>query len=249
MLERVDVILHRPQSSENVGAVARAMKNFGLAHLVLVAPARFDRVRAGVLAVHAGDVLDGARIVTSLEDAISPDSMVIPTTERALEGRPAPLSPRQAVRALVARLGASSDTRVALLFGAESSGIRNSVLGRFQHYSSIPADPGRRSLNLAQAVLLYAWELQQEAGATPPLVRPDPLRGKDSPAPHLLRDLLRKQARALFLANGFLNPQQPDERLDELMRLLERAQPSHRELELLLAAMAQLERTSTVRES
>lgn len=246
MLDRVDVILHRPQSSENIGAVARAMKNFGLYRLVLVSPVRYDPARAHVLAVHAGDVLDAARLCPTLEDAVAPYTVVIPTTERALESRAPPLSPREAARCLVERTSEHPDARGALLFGAEAIGVSNWLLTRFAHYSSIPSDPGRRSLNLAQAVLLYAWELQQEAGATPPLARPDAPSPREAPAPRLLVDLLRNKARALFVANGFLNPERPDLILDELLRLLERGRPTHRELELLLAAIDQLERTSTV---
>jgi TrmH family RNA methyltransferase len=243
LLGNVDVILHRPQSSENIGAVARAMKNFGLRRLVLVAPRRYEAGRAETLAVHAEDVLHEATVVATLEEAIAPYSVVIPTTERAVEGRPAPLGPRACARRLLAGAAIS---RVALLFGAEATGVSNSLLARFVDYSSIPSDPGRRSLNLAQAALLYLWELYQESELAPALERPDPPGRGDEPAPLALANLLRERAQKLFVANGFLNPQQPDKAMDELLRLLQRAGPTRRELELLLAALAQVERTSTV---
>ncbi len=243
MLERVDIILHRPQASENVGAAARAMKNFGLPRLVLVSPRRFDLDRAKTLAVHAGEILDHARLALTLDEALAPYAMVIPTTARAVPGRPAPLSPTEAATALV---DTARTSRVALLFGAEASGLPNYLLARFPTYTSIPADPQRKSLNLAQAVLLYAWELHQQSGLAPELARPDPARRTDQPAPFVLVTELRQRARRLLLANGFLNAQQPDRALDELMRVLLRAQPTQRELELLLAALAQVERTSTV---
>lgn len=243
----MEIILLRPQSSENVGAVARAMKNFGLGRLVLVAPPRLDRQRAGTLAVHAEEILDSARLAPTLEEAIAPLSLVVPTTDRALEGRAPPLSPRE----VAGRFRAAGGGRVGLLFGAEASGLTLSTLARFPEYSSIPTDPRRTSLNLAQAVLLYAWELFQEAQAegpaaserAPPRGLPEP---EAAPAPQRLVSLLRERARTLLLGAGFLNPQAPDPVLDELLRLLQRAEPTSREVELLLAALAQLQRTSAV---
>lgn len=243
MLEHVDIILHRSQSSENIGSVARAMKNFGLRRLVLVSPLRYEASRARTLAVHAGEILHEARLALTLDEAVAPYALVIPTTERAIEGRAPPLGPRETARKLVA--GARTG-RVALLFGEEASGLSNSVLARFTDYSSIPSDPERRSLNLAQAVLLYSWELYQESNLAPPLVRPDEPGPGEAPAPLALVNLLRERAKGLLVANGFLNPQQPDKTLDELVRMLQRASPRQRELELLLAALAQVERTSVV---
>lgn len=222
------------------------MKNFGLRRLVLVDPPKLDRTRADRLAVHAVDVLDAARIVPTLDDAIAPLALVIPTSERALAGRPAPLPPREATSLLLERTGGlEGSARVALLFGEEATGLRLSTLARFPYYSSIPSDPRRRSLNLAQAVLLYSWELEQGAGRAV-YDRAERLPRHSEPAPQLLVDLLRSRSRALFMASGFLNPDAPDHILDELMRLLQRAEPTRREMELLLALMGQLERTSTV---
>jgi len=240
-MPEIEIILHRPQSSENIGAAARAMKNFGLTRLVLVDPRRFDAVQAHKMAVHAGEIIDGARRALTLEEAVAPCGLVVPTTERVLEGRPPPLAPREAARRLVSHPG---DAPVALLFGAEANGLTLDVLARFVHYSTIPSDPRRRSLNLAQAVLLYAWEIHQARGD-------DGLPGAEAgpgsdPAPMELVTRLRARARALLLAAGFLNPQAPDPVLDELVRLLQRASPTRREAELLLAALAQLERTSAV---
>ena len=96
----------------------------------------------------------------------------------------------------------------------------------------------KSSLNLAQAVIVYGYEILKARGnAALPLAPPEPLADERS------LSLLRERARALLLAAGFLNPQQPDIVLDELVSLLRRAHPTRREAELLLAAIAQLERT------
>lgn len=243
VIENVDIILHRPQSSDNIGAVARAMKNFGLSRLVLVAPRRYEADRAHTLAVHAGDVLDAATIVPTLEDAVAPYALVIPTTARAMRGRPPPITPRQAAREL---LSVAPPARTALMFGEEATGLSNERLSRFALYSSIPADPDRSSLNLAQAVLLYGWELHQEAGEARMPERLDAPGPGEVPAPSKLVTLLRERARSLLVGAGFLIEQNPDRPLDELMRLLQRGHPTQREIEMLLAAVAQLERTSAV---
>lgn len=245
-LENIDVILHRPQSSDNIGAVARAMKNFGLRSLVLVSPQRYDVARAQVLAVSAEEVLESARIVATLEEAVAEHVLVIPTTERAMAGRELPIVPAKAATSLIEAVASAPGARAALLFGEEATGLSNAVVSKFAVYSTIPAHPDKRSLNLAQAALLYAWELHQAAGATRLPERPSGVAAGKQPAAMQLLNRLRARLRALGLATGFLHPQAPDRTLDELMRLLQRAHPTQREVELLMAAVDQLERTSTV---
>lgn len=247
-LEGIDIVLHRPQSSDNIGAVARAMKNFGLRHLILVSPKRYDAARAHTLAVSSGELLDTARIVQTLDEAVAEHVLVIPTTERAMAGRELPISPAQAARRLVAatRDRSASALRAALLFGEEATGLSNAVLSKFAVYSSIPAHPDKRSLNLAQASLLYAWELHQAAGAAHLPERPGGAVAGEQPAAMQIVNRLRARLRNLGLATGFLHAQAPDHTLDELMRLLQRANPTQRELEILMAAVDQLERTSQV---
>ena len=97
---------------------------------------------------------------------------------------------------------------------------------------------GKSSLNLAQAVLVFGYEILKARNPAPPPARPEqPL------ADERLLALLRERARALLLEAGFLNPQQPDAVLDELVSMARRARPARREIELLLGALAQLERT------
>ncbi len=96
----------------------------------------------------------------------------------------------------------------------------------------------KSSLNLAQAVMVYGYEVLKARGAVPPPPAP-----AEPPADERLLALLRDRARSLLLAAGFLNPQQPDMVLDELLSLLRRARATKREAELLLAAAEQLERT------
>ena len=141
LLDQVDVILHRPQASENIGSVARAMKNFGLHRLVLVSPLRYVAFKAEKLATGAVEILHEAVRVETLEQAIAPYALVIPTTERALAGRELPVSPREAARVLVER---AQTGRVALLrswagTGGPSRSLRGSRIRRPGRLHRVPA--------------------------------------------------------------------------------------------------------------
>ena len=146
------IVLVRSKDSANVGAAARAMKNFGLDDLVLVAPrCRIDD-RARALASHAGDVLEAARVVATVGEAIADRRFVLGTSARLRGTDTLPSwSPRQAAPRLL-------DSGVALLFGPEDHGLSNEDLNLCQGYVSIPT-AAYSSLNLAQAVLLVAYEI------------------------------------------------------------------------------------------
>lgn len=145
------IVLVRTKDAANVGAAARAMKNFGLDELVLVAPrCRIDH-RAEALASHAEDVLHAARVVETLDEAIAGTRLVMGTSarERAAANYPV-LEPRQAAPHLT--------EGTAVLFGPEDHGLANEELTRCQAHVVIPT-AGYASLNLAQAVVVLAYEV------------------------------------------------------------------------------------------
>jgi tRNA/rRNA methyltransferase len=149
------IVLVSPKHAGNVGASARAMKNFGLADLWLVAPrCRIDH-QARALAAHAGDVLDAATEVGSLAEALADRTVAVGTTARvrASEVHRAEL-PERVLRALHGQRG-------ALVFGPEDTGLDNAALDRCRWIVSLPTAP-YASLNLAQAVvvLCYLWHRQ-----------------------------------------------------------------------------------------
>jgi tRNA/rRNA methyltransferase len=143
----------------NVGAVARAMRNFGLARLYLVNPA--PRVgppwarEAYWLAVHAEEILDRAVAVDSLMEALADVQLVVATTGRPRELYPAPVVPAWEVPARVL----SVEGEVALVFGRETFGLTNEELALAHVIGTIPTAPEQPSLNLAQAVVVFAYEL------------------------------------------------------------------------------------------
>jgi tRNA/rRNA methyltransferase len=155
------IVLVRPKSSANVGAAARAMKNFGLADLVLVAPrCRLDQ-QAYALASHAGDVLEGARVVATVPEAIADRSRVLGTTARgrASESFTA-YEPDEGLATLPQRGG-------ALLFGPEDHGLSTDDLAHCQGHICIPT-AAYASINLAQAVNILAYAYYRLRHDTPP---------------------------------------------------------------------------------
>jgi tRNA/rRNA methyltransferase len=245
----VRLVLHRPQSAENVGAVARVMKNFGLARLAVVVPpawsgpprgggpgtAREDVLsRARRTARKASDLLEAAEFHADLRSALGPSTWTCGTTSRAVEGRPR-LDPR-ALAAEVVRRTLSGE--VAIVFGEERRGLSDAELTLCQAVCTIPTSPAYDSMNLAQAVAIVAYEIAlssaADAGARP--------GAPADPARHATLEALWERTRALLSAAGFLNPQNPDHILAELRRVLDRAEPTQREAELLAAAVRSLER-------
>jgi TrmH family RNA methyltransferase len=217
---RVDVVLVRPARAANVAAACRALKNMGLRSLVLVeAPPLPDEARA--LAYGAWDVLDGARHAPTLQDAVAPCTLVAATS-----GRPG--SPCWTPRDFALRApGLAGPGRVALVFGPEATGLRREELELCPWRVHIPAHPDQPSLNLAQAVLVLAYEIfVSSAAVVTPAAGPAPAPAEEFEA------AVAALGEAL-LAVGYLNPARPGAILAELRRLLARAAPSRREVVLL----------------
>ena len=249
MLSRIRIVLHRPQSAENLGAVARVMKNFGLSSLAVVAPASWagpprgggaglarDDVlaRAARLARHASDLLDRLSVHADLRAALGPAAWTCGTTSRAVEGRPR-LDPRQLARELWRRSGSGE---VAIVFGEERRGLSDAELTLCQAVCTIPTHPDYDSMNLAQAAAVVCYDIALAAReAAPPAAAPDA-----EPARHATVEVLWGLARAVLARAGYLNPQNPEHILADLRLLLARADPTQREIELLAAALRAIDR-------
>ena len=170
------VILVRPQLGENIGAAARAMLNCGLSDLRLVEPRDgWPNVKALGAASGADAVLSQARLCASVEEAVADLNVVHATTARPREMLKPELAPRAAVTAL--RDAGQRGARLGLLFGPEKAGLKNEELVLADAIVRIPLNPAFASLNLAQAVLImaYEWRLasatleeEEEEPAPPP---------------------------------------------------------------------------------
>jgi tRNA/rRNA methyltransferase len=159
------VILSHPQIGENIGAAARAMKNFGLTDLRLIAPqCRWPNERAAALASGAGDILTAARVYPDASAALADIRLVLATTARDRDVVREILTPEAAARRL--RAAAADGVSSAILFGGERAGLGNDELSLAEAVITIPTAEFW-SLNLGQAVLLLGYEWLKAADATP----------------------------------------------------------------------------------
>lgn len=225
------VVLVRPREEGNVGSAARAMANMGLDRLILVEPAAVIGQVGTAFAVGARHVLDGARRVSSLREALAPFRRIVGTTSSRDRRWEVPvLAPRE----LPAHLAQDPpDTPTALLFGPEVGGLTNDELALASVLVTIPCAPVQPTLNLAQAVLIVSYELFQAripAGEIPPpksVGRPEP------PAATEELDGLFDHAAEVLGRVGFERDDSFAGVLRDLRRLAARAGPTSREVAIL----------------
>jgi tRNA/rRNA methyltransferase len=158
------IVLVRPQLGENIGKAARAMLNFGLTDMRLIAPRDgWPNPSAGPAASGADVVLERARVYDSVAEAVADCPFVYATTVRK-RGLVVPVvTPEQAAAEIRANQGAS-----AILFGAERSGLETDEVAVAGKIVTVPVNPDFRSLNLAQAVMLLAYEWSKQADLAMP---------------------------------------------------------------------------------
>jgi tRNA/rRNA methyltransferase len=165
------IILVRPQLGENIGKAARAMLNFGLTELRLVSPRDgWPNPSAGPAAAGADIVLDQTRVFESISDATADCSHVYATTVRRRGVVKPVMTPEKAATAIH-----NAPDRSAILFGPERAGLENDDVAIARTIITVPINPEFGSLNLAQAVILIAYEWSKsEALVSPPIVNSDP---------------------------------------------------------------------------
>jgi tRNA/rRNA methyltransferase len=230
-LAQVRLVLVEPAGARNVGSVARVMKNFGLSQLWLVNPrCDWQGDEARQMAVHAGDRLDSAQVVSDLASALQGCERIVATTgqERRLPVEFYP--PRQLMPWLLATTGPT-----ALIFGREERGLDRPELDLAQRYLQIPTDSAYGSLNLAQAVGLCCYELHQAAGVEASIPASEPAAAFEQ-LERYYADLEH-----LLLKIGFLYPHTAPDRLAKLRRLYARADLRAQELALLRGMVRQIE--------
>lgn len=220
-------VLYRPQAAGNVGATARAIKNMGFDDLRLVGPGPLNSREAKAMAVHADDVLASAKIYPELTEALEDCSLVVGTTARRGGYRSRAIALRPAAAELVA-LAVSN--KVAVVFGREDRGLTNRELKLCHRLITIPTAPEYPSLNLAQAVMVVAYELMMAA-----------ISGAGAPARHLATHfveasasdaMLERMAEAL-VAIGFIPDDNPDHIMFAIREIFGRSGLTAREVEIL----------------
>jgi TrmH family RNA methyltransferase len=233
----VRVVLVAPSHPGNVGASARAMKTMGLTELVLVRPKHFPSEEAIARAAGADDVLEKARVVDALSEAIADCGFVVGATARP-RSVPAPaLDPRCAAESMWSRLATD---RVALVMGPEQSGLTNEDLARCHRVVSIPSNPVFGSLNLAMAVQVLCYELRMaSARHRPPDTGSRARRLPLADAAEIERCLVHLEE--LLTRAGFLRAGHQRQLRLKLRRILYRAELDGNEMSILRGVLAALE--------
>jgi tRNA/rRNA methyltransferase len=229
--DHIAVFLVETQIPENIGSVARAMNNMGLARLVLVNPSNCDLSRVLKMATGSSiDLVENMEVYDDLTEAIGPFQYVVGTTARLGEHRPAMTNPRLLAKELV---GISQDNKVAILFGPEDRGLSNEQL-RYCH--TIATIPTARfsSLNLAQAVMIVCYDLFL-AGTTKPLQSPPRLANKFE------LEGMYGHLKDVFLKIGFINPQNPEHWMLNIRRFLSRLPLRAREVNVIRGVCRQID--------
>jgi len=224
-------VLVKPKAPGNAGAAARALKNMGFHDLRIVAPRDWDAEKARVMAVHADDVLRGAGFYANLAEAVQDRMLTVGTTCRSGPYRGEVRTIRDAAPELAA---AAAANRLAIVFGPEDYGLSNDEIGQCHRLVTIPTAPAYPSLNLAQAVMVIAYELMlaaDQALAQPPAAELASAGGVEL--------MFARMAEALN-AIGFLSSENTGHMMLTIRAMIGRAGLRPRELDILNGVARQI---------
>lgn len=236
-LSHLDIVLFRPKYPENIGSVARAMLNMGASRLVLVDPQGFDLDKAAPLATfHARHILESARLVPDLRQALAGTALAIGTTARTGGWRKGLLKPAAAAAEhVLPRLAEGG--RVALVFGPEDRGLTNAETSLCDHLVMIPAHPDCTSLNLSQAVLILLYECFQ-GSLEQPFEPKGPPGARDASFEE--RETLFASLQAALSDIGYLKDQNQDYWMLPVRRFFGRFRLRRNEFNLLMGVCRQV---------
>jgi tRNA/rRNA methyltransferase len=233
------IILVEPQLGENIGTSARAMANFGLSDLRIVDPREgWPNERAKAAASGADHVLDRVRVFATVEEAVGDLGFIYATTARPREMSTDVAGPREAATRLLALGG----MRTGILFGRERSGLTNDQVALADAILTLPVDPKFSSLNVAQAVLIiaYEWRLALIGGEEKGLPFAGPSEEEQASKEELIRFFEHLEA-ALDASTFFRPPEKRPHMVRALRTMLNRARLTEQEVRTLRGVVAALE--------
>ncbi|MEO0314469.1 MAG: tRNA:Cm32/Um32 methyltransferase [Pseudomonadota bacterium] len=237
VFERLRFVLVETSRPGNIGAAARAMKTMGFSELFLVAPREADALHheeAIAFASGANDVLSQARIVDSLDEALSGCNLTVALSARLREFSP----PLRSPRALAQQLHADTGLRCALVFGNERFGLSNEQVEKCNALVSIPVSAEYASLNLAQAVQILAYECRVAEMGEQREAMPIGFQGEAASAEQI-EGLFRHLEQALIEIE-FLDPDHPKKLMPRLRRLFSRTGLETEEVNILRGIATQI---------
>ncbi|MEE4747347.1 tRNA (cytosine(32)/uridine(32)-2'-O)-methyltransferase TrmJ [Pseudomonas alliivorans] len=245
MLQNIRVVLVGTTHPGNIGGAARAMKNMGLSRLVLVDPRIFPSPDADARASGATDILEGAQVVATLEEALAGCRLVLGTSARD-RSLPWPmLDPRASGVKVVEQAGQGAE--VALVFGREHAGLTNEELQRCHFHVHIPSDPGFSSLNLAAAVQVLSYEVRMSwLAACEQPAHDEPFRMAHNAELATMDEMegFYGHLEATLVAIGFLDPEKPRHLMARLRRLFGRSEVEHSELSILRGILTETQKAA-----
>ncbi len=226
----IEIVMVDPQYSGNIGQAARAMANNGLSRLSLIRPPDHLDLTARKMALNAIDILHDAEVYNNLGDALVDKRYVLGTTNRLRTLRKTYYTPRAAVRPI---LDLARQHQVAIMFGNEAAGLSNEDLDRSHEIIHIPAHRDFSSYNLAQTVMIVAYELfnSEAKYASPPKLKLAPL---DQIEP------MYDQIQQVLLDIGYLHEENPAHIMTSLRRLFGRSGLEEREVRIIRGIFAQM---------
>ncbi|MBC3928549.1 RNA methyltransferase [Undibacterium sp. CY21W] len=229
LFQRLRFVLVETSHPGNVGAAARALKTMGFTNLVLVRPRYPDVLshpEAIAFASGAQDILESARIVETVEEALAGCDLVVAVSARLREFSPPVVTPRELAESVAHRQGGD----VAFIFGSERYGLPNEVVMNCQALINIPANPAYSSLNLAQAIQLLAYESR----VAMQLTVTDPQVGfQGQTASNEAVEGMYSHLEQALVAIDFIDPAHPKKLMPRLKRLFSRARLELEEVNIL----------------
>ena len=232
----IAIVLVEPQSPGNIGMTCRAMKNMGFNHLRLVNGCDRFNPESLKFAVAARDLLESAVVFPDLASALADCRLTVGTTRRHGKYRQEILSPPEVASRL--RDQAASDCQAAIVFGREDNGLTTEELSLCRWHATIPTSAEYGSLNLAQSVLLFCYEMQK-ASINPVTAKINEVA--DSSEMETLFGHLHASMKKI----GFLNEQNPDHIMRSLRRIFFRANLDSREVTVLRGMLTQIDWASS----
>jgi len=237
MLDDLAVVLFRPKYPENVGSAARACLNMGVENLILVQPRDFDLDKARPLATaHAKHILEQARIVETLPEAVEGFTAVYGTTARTGGWRKGIMSPTTMAGVVDDRL--RSGGKVAIVFGPEDKGLTNEETSICSGLMTIPTSREGTSLNLSQAVLVVLYECFKKSLDKP--FKPD---GPPEERPTTIQEqeAMFNNLQETLLAVDFLKGDNPDYWMLPVRRFFSKINLKRNEFNLLMGVCRQVQ--------
>jgi len=246
-LQNIRVVLVNTSHAGNIGGAARAMKNMGLSRLVLVDPEDFPSPDAVARASGATDILDSARVVATLEEALAGCSLVLGTSARDRRIPWPLLDPRECASVSVEQSAGGGE--VALVFGREYAGLTNEELQRCQYHVHIPSDPQFSSLNLAAAVQVLTYEVRMAwlaAEGRPTKVEKLETTAMLDAQPVTVDELENYfgHLERTLVDIGFLDPAKPRHLMPRLRRLYGRSGISKLEMNILRGILTETQKAA-----